>query len=223
MDIPDRVRPLSIEGKATIQLSRQPHRSTDFWMHPPYLNLLSLGSCIKEIPYLGTGIARADGQINHGFKNLIDRPDLIDAIPELNADRSMKSLVCALNTGSRFFTTGCFSREITDKLGSRCQGYLEFSWNCQVCVRDAINYFSLFFHFQQFLYTNQFDRQVKFQWSLEQTHFLDLDLLGFCCAISIETGACASKDRASEIWQVSLSALETFLNSVPGESAQVIY
>jgi thioredoxin reductase (NADPH) len=55
-------------------------------MQPSYINLLSLSPCAKEVPYLGTGIARADGQLNHGFKNLIAYPDLIDAIPELATD-----------------------------------------------------------------------------------------------------------------------------------------
>ena len=78
-------------------------------MQPSYINLLSLSPCTKEVPYLGTGIAREDGQINHGFKNLIAYPDLIGAIPELATDRSIKSLVYLLNTEtSRFFTTGCF-------------------------------------------------------------------------------------------------------------------
>ena len=135
-------------------------------MHPTYINLLSLCPCTKEIPYLGTGIVRADGQTNHGFKNLIAYPDLIDAIPELSSDREMKSLIYNLNTGSRFFTTGCFSSEVREKSGYRYRGYLEFSWNCQVCVRDAINYFSLFFHFEQFLQNNHFDQKVKFQWSI---------------------------------------------------------
>jgi hypothetical protein len=61
-------------------------------MQSSYINLLSLSPCAKEVPYLGTGIAREDGQIDHGFKNLIAYPDLIDAIPELATDRSMKFL-----------------------------------------------------------------------------------------------------------------------------------
>jgi hypothetical protein len=171
-------------------------------MESSYINLLSLSPCAKEVPYLGTGIAREDGQINHGFKNLIAYPDLIDAIPELATDRSMKSLVQTLNTGSsRFFTTGCFSGEVKDRCGYRYHGYLNFSWNCQVCIRDAINYFSLFFHFEQFLYTHKFDQKVKFQWSIEQTHFLDLDLAGFCCSILISTDCCTSIDRAEDSWK----------------------
>lgn len=194
-------------------------------MKQSYLsNSLSIGAHSKEIPYLSDGITRSDGQINYGFKNLIAHPELLEAIPELNGDRALKSLVHLLNFGGApFFTTGCFSQEISEEGGYRRSGYIEFAWNYQACVRDAINYFSLFFHFEQFLHINQFDRKVKFQWSLEQTHFLDLDLLGFCCAISIETGACASSDLAYEIWQVSLSALETFLNSVPSQSTPVIY
>lgn len=193
-------------------------------MQPSYLNLLSLSPCAKEVPYLGTGIAREDGQINHGFKNLIAYPDLIDAIPELATDRSMKSLIHTLNTGSsRFFTTGCFSSKVSDKCGYRYHGYLNFSWNCQVCIRDAINYFSLFFHFEQFLHTHKFDQKVKFQWSIKQTHFLDLNLAGFCCSVFINTDCCDSSDVAEDTWKASLRMLEIFLGSVPGASAQTIY
>ena len=192
-------------------------------MNPSYINLLSLSPCAKEVPYLSTGIASQDGQINHGFKNLITCPDLIDAIPELTTDRSMKSLIHSLNTkSSRFFTTGCFSGEVKDQCGYQYHGYLNFSWNCQVCIRDAINYFSLFFHFEQFLHTHKFDQKVKFQWSIEQTHFLDPNLNGFCCSIFIDTN-CTSNDRAKATWKASLSALEVFLSSVPGSSAQTIY
>jgi hypothetical protein len=193
-------------------------------MQSSYINLLSLSPCAKEVPYLGTGIAREDGQIDHGFKNLIAYPDLIDAIPELATDRSMKSLVCTLNTGSsRFFTTGCFSDKTRDKCGYRYHGYLNFSWNCQVCIRDAINYFTLFFHFEQFLHTHKFDQKVKFQWSIEQTQFLDLNLAGFCCSVFINTDCCTSNDLAEDTWKASLRMLEIFLGSVPGSSAQTIY
>jgi hypothetical protein len=193
-------------------------------MQSSYINLLSLSPCTKEIPYLGTGIAREDGQLNHGFKNLVAYPELINAIPELSSDRAMKSLVHSLNTrASRFFTTGCFSRTIAEKFGYRHHGYLEFSWNCQVCIRDAINYFSLFFHFEQFLHNHQFDQKVKFQWSIQQTKFTDVNLNGFCCAIFIDTDYCTSSDIAYDTWKVSLTVLESFLNSVPGQSAQTIY
>jgi hypothetical protein len=193
-------------------------------MHPPYLNVLSLSSCTKEIPYLGNGIAREDGHTNYGFKNLIAHPDLIDAIPELRLDRAMKSLVYSLNTkDTRFFTTACYSREVKEKSGYRYHGYLEFSWNCQECILDAINYFSLFFHFEQFLHTGRFNQKVKFQWSIEQTHFLDVNLAGFCCAIFINTDFCPSGDRAYDTWVASLGVLESFLDSVPGQSAQRIY
>ena len=192
-------------------------------MHPSYINLLALSPCAKEVPYLSTGIANQDGQINHGFKNLITCPDLIDAIPELATDRSMKSLIHSLNTrSSRFFTTGCFSGEVKDRCGYQYHGYLNFSWNCQVCIRDAINYFSLFFHFEQFLHTHKFNQKVKFQWSIEQTYFSDPNLNGFCCSIFINTN-CTSIDRAKDTWKASLSALEVFLSSVPGSSAQNIY
>jgi hypothetical protein len=162
--------------------------------------------------------------MNYGFKNLITHPELIDTIPELTSDQVLKSLVCSLNFGdTRFFTTGCFSSEIKEECGYRYNGYVEFSWNCQICIRDAINYFSLFFHFEKFLPTHSFEQKVKFHWLIEETQFLDVNIAGFCCAIFINTACYPSRDQAYYSWQASLKMLELFLGSVPVQSSTAIY
>lgn len=193
-------------------------------MQQSYLNSLSIGTHSREIPYLSDGIERSSGQMNYGFKNLIAHPELLEAIPELSGDRALKSLVHRLNSGdTQFFTTGCFSHEISEEGGYRYGGYIEFAWNCQVCVRDAINYFSLFFHFEQFLSRTNFEPQVKFHWSIEETIFVDRQIPGFCCAVYVKTDRCSSRNKACQIWQQSLIVLESFLGSIPMRSSAVIY
>ncbi|KAM3095069.1 hypothetical protein ACKFKG_14270 [Phormidesmis sp. 146-35] len=193
-------------------------------MQPLYPNSLSISPYSKEIPYSSSKVTRNDGEINHGFKNLIAHPELVDIIPELASDQALKSLVCALNFGhTQFFTTGCFSSQVKEEDGYRYSGYLEFAWNCQICVRDAINYFSLFFHFEQFLRDHRVKQSVSFQWLLEEAQFLDVEIAGFCCAIFINTVCCSSSHQAYADWQGSLSMLESFLCTIPMQSSRVIY
>ena len=188
------------------------------------LNSLSIGSYSKEIPYLSEGIARSDGQMNYGFKNLIAYPELLEAIPELNGDRALKSLVSSLNSGdTQFFTTGCSSQKISEEDGYRVSGYIEFAWNCQVCVRDAINYFSLFFHFEQSLCRNNFEPQVKFHWSIDETIFVDLQIPGFGCTVFVKTDCYSSRNKAYQTWHQSLTMLDSFLGSIPIKSSTAIY
>jgi len=59
---------------------------------------------------------RADGDRNHGFINLADRPDLAESIPEAQRSAGLVRLLQAVNKlGSAFLTVGCecglFSRE----------------------------------------------------------------------------------------------------------------
>ncbi|MEM7062566.1 MAG: hypothetical protein AAF572_05310 [Cyanobacteria bacterium P01_B01_bin.77] len=183
---------------------------------PPYTNTLHLSSHGKSIPY------PKNGQNNYGFKNLKRRPDLIDTIPELSADQGLKSLVKSLNTQeSNFFSIGCFSDLRETLQGLRHRGYIEFAWNCTTCVQDAIHYFSLFFHFEQFLRAQGFNHQVKLDWLIEEAQFSDIGLCGFCCAIFIDTAPC--QIDADVVWQASLQTIETFLKSIPKTSSTAIY
>jgi hypothetical protein len=59
-------------------------------MKLPYLNLLLVSSHVKEIPYIGNAIGQEIGERNHGFKNLIAHPELINDIPEIAVDEAMK-------------------------------------------------------------------------------------------------------------------------------------
>ena len=132
-------------------------------MQPPptYLNVLSLSPYGKAIPYTGNATCEANKYSNCGFKNLKAQPELIHTVPELVADSALRSLVQSLNAdSSSFFSVGCFSDPVQIDQGHRYKGYVDFSWNCKKCVQDAINYFSLFFHFEQFLRDQDFQQAV---------------------------------------------------------------
>ncbi|MEM9163150.1 MAG: hypothetical protein AAGC54_08780 [Cyanobacteria bacterium P01_F01_bin.4] len=191
---------------------------------PSYLNVLSLSPYGKAIPYTGSGIPREDGHANYGFKNLKVKPEFIDTLPELVSDGALKSLVRALNAeDSSFFSVGCFSAPSETDQGHRYKGYIDFSWNCKKCVQDAINYFSLFFHFEHFLRTHRFSQPVKLDWVVEQAQFLDADVDGFCCAIFINTSTIQSMEQAYVSWQVSLQMVESFLGAIQRPSSTTIY
>ena len=182
----------------------------------PYVNTLHMSPHGKSIPY------PENGEANYGFKNLKRSPDLIDSIPELLVDEELKSLVKSLNAEeSSFFSIGCFSRMRRTLHGLCHQGYIEFAWNCTKCVQDAIHYFSLFFHFDQFLRTQKFNHGVKLDWIIEEAQFCDVDLCGFCCAIFIDTAPC--RTDADEARKISLRTIELFLNSIPPSSSSTIY
>lgn len=184
----------------------------------PYINTLHVSPYGKSIPY------PENSQKNYGFKNLKHCPELIDSIPEVSADNALKSLLISLNAQeSSFFSIGCFSGMQKTLNGLRRRGYVEFSWNCKNCVQDAIHYFSLYFHFDQFLRTNGFNHRVKLDWQIEEAQFCDIDLYGFCCAIFIDTAPCQATTEATTAWQTSLQTIESFFNAIPQSSSNAIY
>ncbi|MEM9927907.1 MAG: hypothetical protein AAF915_30020 [Cyanobacteria bacterium P01_D01_bin.50] len=190
----------------------------------PYSNSLFISNYGKAIPYSSSETKENNGRTNYGFKNLKVRPQLIDTIPELSSDNALKALVLSLNLPeTNFFSIGCFSGKVNEQEGHLYKGYIEFSFNCRTCVLDARNYFSLYFHFEQFLRQHKFDQKVKFQWMLEEAHFLDVDIDGFSCAIFIFTTHRSSLDEAYYSWKNSLKMLESFLLSVQVRSHTLIY
>lgn len=183
-----------------------------------YINTLHMGHYGKSVPY------PENGKTNYGFKNLKCSPNLINSIPELSADAELKSLVRSLNAQeSSFFSIGCFSGRRKTLHGLRHQGYIEFAWNCTFCVQDAVHYFSLFFHFDQFLRAQGFNHRVKLDWIIEEARFCDVDLYGFCCAIFIDTASCQLMADAVIAWQTSLQTIESFLSTIPKLSSNAIY
>src|SRR5205814_8882707 len=96
----------------------------------PYLNVLSISPVAKRVPYAGTGERRADGGANHGFINLEEHPEAVDAIPELAADPALRSLLKAIGRpGTGLFAIACDSKAISDQRGCRHSGYVELALN----------------------------------------------------------------------------------------------
>lgn len=200
---------------------------------PLYCNDLTLSPCARVIPYpadrqLNTSnqpvSQRIDPSINYGFKNLKIKPSLIETIPELAEDLSLKSLVQSLNKGeSSFFTVGCASQLIRIEGKHRREGYLAFAWNCAGCIQDAVNYFALYFHFEKSLREQNFNQPVRFKWIVQESAFLDAKLDGFSCAIHIETRSLSSPEQANQAWQFSLRMLESYFAKVFAASSTPLY
>jgi hypothetical protein len=189
---------------------------------PHYVNSLSVSPFGKSVPYIAS-VVRKDGNTNYGFKNLKLKPDLIDTIPELALDNTLKSLVRSLNLTTNFFSTGCFSHHISQNQSYKHCGYIEFSLNCRNCVQDAHNYFSLFFHFEQILRNYQFSQCAKFDWKVGESDFLDVGLTGFTCAVFVQTSDHSTFEGSAFCWQQSLQMLESFFISVPDQCSVAIY
>jgi len=197
-----------------------------------YRNDLSLSPATKAIPYAGDCLGTTAKQrtsvvnapTNYGFRNLKIKPSLIDMVPELSRDSGLKALVQAINRPETcFFTVGCQSQLMMTDEGHYRQGYLEFAWNCQGCVQDAINYFALYFHFNKFLRANRFNQPITFKWLIEEARFSDAEIDGFSCAIQMHTRSLSSVEQAEMTWQLSLRMIGAYFNTVFTEADKLIY
>ncbi|MEM8637896.1 MAG: hypothetical protein AAGG51_03625 [Cyanobacteria bacterium P01_G01_bin.54] len=193
-------------------------------MQSAYSNTLSISSFAKTVPYSEAPSLQGGEGNNYGFKNLITSPDLLTSIPELQSDLALKALIRFLNCKeSSFFTTGCFSQMIYERQGYHYRGYVELAWNCQNCIQDAIHYFSLFFHFEQFLQQEKDNPAAQFHWLIEETDFLDIDLAGFCCAILLTTDSYTESSQATDTWEYTLKTLGSFFAKIPTKTSSPIY
>ena len=200
---------------------------------PLYSHELTLSACGKSIPYaadrpvevtLAEANGSADKPTNYGFKNLKIKPSLIETVPELVHDTSLKALVKAINQGEgSFFTVGCNSEIVSSTEGYRRKGYLEFAWNCASCIQDAINYFALYFHFNKALLLKEFNQPVQIKWIIQEAAFSDIKIHGFSCSVHIETRLLSSTEQANQVWQLSLRMLDAYLATVDTLEPKVIY
>ncbi|MEO1396383.1 MAG: hypothetical protein AAFV90_26115 [Cyanobacteria bacterium J06634_5] len=201
---------------------------------PLYCNDLTLSPYARAIPYAADRLAidaqqtgtlqTSSQQVNYGFKNLKIKPSLIETIPELADDASLKALVKAINQSNTcFFTVGCFSERSQTEQGHRRRGYLSFAWNCAGCVQDAINYFALYFHFEKSLRENGFNQPVQFKWIIQESAFSDAKIDGFACAVHLETRALSSPEQADLVWQISLRMIGAYLETVKTLTSTPIY
>lgn len=212
---------------------------------PLYSNELALSAHSKAIPSVVTpsvsdGAAsqsenhvaspnnnpdsKNSSDINYGFKNLKIKPSLIDTIPELNDDASLKALVTTLNARkSCFFTTSCSSKLSQTAEGYRRQGYVELAWNCTQCVQDAINYFALYFHFNKSLLVQGFNQPVQLKWIIEEASFSAVEVHGFSCFVCVRTRSLSSAEQANQVWQLSLKVIQSYMETVETNQANPIY
>lgn len=198
-----------------------------------YSNDLTLSAHAKSIPYAadrqpdGSGrnsLAETSRPTNYGFKNLKIKPSLIETIPELSNDASLKALVEMINKReSCFFTVGCASEQVQTAEGYRHRGYLEFAWNCANCIQDAVNYFALYFHFNKSLLVKGFNQPVQLKWIIQEAAFSDVEIHGFTCAVHVETRSLSSLEQVDQVWQLSLRMIDTYLSTVDTLEPMPIY
>ena len=156
---------------------------------------LSVSERGKGIPY--GPCRRDDGSMNHGFRPLKARLDVIETIPEANEDQALREALSRLNDEKTcVFTIGCVSGPVHDQRGHRKTGYIEFACNCVEFIADAANYFPVFFHFNKCLRRHDMIDDVRFDWELQPAHFFDADCDGFTCAITVNTRYCESATEA---------------------------
>jgi len=189
-----------------------------------YSNKLSLNHELKGISYGGIGEVRVDGGANYGFKNLKGNPGLIDSVPELQRDPSLRRVIERVNeAGTDLFSIGCVSSDVHDDHGYRLSGYVEFSLNSISGIQDASNYFRLFFHFDRLLYENHFPESACFDWELQPAQFHEANSGGFTCTIFINTSYFDTREKTENCWANSLNTVGQFLGSVPKQSHDPIY
>jgi hypothetical protein len=184
---------------------------------------LSIAHQRRVIPSRGDEGPRPDGHTNSGFKNLKGNPHLLDSIPELAFDPSLKSLVEAINAEETgVFSVGCVSGEVRAQKGRRYSGYIEFAFNSKAGVGDVRNYSHAFSSFVHLLFDRYF-YQGQFSWELQPAHFLDADIDGFTCSVNVDTAFFPSKEDAYKAWRSALEILRKFLGSIPKQSDDSIY
>ncbi|MEM6452927.1 MAG: hypothetical protein AAF703_21745 [Cyanobacteria bacterium P01_D01_bin.105] len=196
---------------------------------PLYSNELTLSPRAKVIPYASDRLIDSRDKsvkqsANYGFRNLKIKPSLIETIPELESDGSLKALVQEINKKETcFFTVGCSSVRVQTDEGHQHRGYLELAWNCTGCIQDAINYFALYFHFEQSLRKKSFNQPVQIKWVIQEASFSDVDINGFSCAVHIETRPLSSPEQAHQVWQLSLRMIQAYLETVITMKSTPIY
>lgn len=187
-----------------------------------YESTLTIRFRSKGIPY--GPVDRENGDRNHGFANLKSNPSLMAQVPELQADPDLMQLVAQINAAhTGLFTVGCVSGDSGDGQEHWRGGYVELAWNSIAHSGDAARYFPLFFHFNRWLDEQQFPHPVSFRWQLEPAHFLETNSDGFTCAIFINTAGFDTPARARDCWGAAMSALTTYLGSIPSQGADLIY
>ena len=174
---------------------------------------LKLSKQAKTIPYPSQERDSFKSS-NHGFKVLKGKPQDISLIPEAKDNQHIiKALEIINDERIAFFSVGCEKAfNYKPEYGHWARGYIEFSYNAVELVKDARNYFGLFYQFNDAIWEHQFNLPVRFDWEFDRAIFTDADnQTGFSCAVWITTNDLQSAEDAKYVWQVSLDFLAGFL------------
>lgn len=187
-------------------------------MAEPYRNSLS----IREEGYLC--VRQLDpSRAESGFQVLKGRPALIAALPEVAADRALRTALEAMNGAcTRIFSVACANQEARLDGGHQLRGYVEFALNSRSEVQDAINYFPVFAGFDRSLRSYCF-RRAEFDWQLSAAEFVDAGVSGFTCNVNVRTDIVATSAEARADWQEALCILGQHLGMIRWGEPDPIY
>lgn len=183
--------------------------------------ILSINSIGKAVPY---GPATHANSENYGFKPLKGKDREIEEIPEAKGYPAIISILKSLNDHeSPFFSVGCEKSINDSQNGHWAKGYIEFSFNYQELVSDAVQYFPLFFHFQRYSEDFLRNNEVQFHWELQAAQFVDAGLPGFTACVWVTTGLLQSESDARSLWELAVSELDSYLSKHgrPGKGTQI--
>ncbi|RLA43862.1 MAG: hypothetical protein DRR06_11045 [Gammaproteobacteria bacterium] len=191
-------------------------------MNYPWQNVLYIDAQGKTIPYQRS--VSTDDTVGPGFINLKQKPASISAIPEALADIPLATALAKINEiDTGIFSVGCHVQHIADQQGYRTSAYLEFSFNDQHQVKDAAEYFSLFYQFHQRLIQARFPHSIHFDWTIMPAVFTDINSHGFTCSVKINSAYYPDQIKLQAAWASALSLLTEFLVSVKKIDGEKIY
>lgn len=188
--------------------------------------MLTIRNRGKGVPYGGRGELREDGSANYGFKPLKGKPEEAARIPEVQDEEHFRDALVAINDlSTAFFTVGCeksFNHE--EGAGNWARGYIEFAFNYCDLVEDAQWYFKLFFDFNHFVWSNQFNEPVQFHFELEAAHFFQGNCDGYTVAVWITTATTPAEEDVRVVWGKAVGLLTEFLKQYQAPpSMKVMY
>jgi hypothetical protein len=169
--------------------------------------LLAIEQRSKAIPYETED--RKDGTKNSGFRALkgATKEAILD-IPEAQDCPVFAEALIALNAAETpLFTVGCEKSLNRRQHQFWKRGYLEFSYNYAELVKDAVPYFTLFFHFDRATREFVSSRSVQFLWELQQARFEDANVDGFTCCVWITAGDFPTATKCEEAWDEAVREL----------------
>jgi hypothetical protein len=188
--------------------------------------LLSIDFRGKPVPYPPEDHGTS---VNHGFKCLKGKPELIADISEAQDNDNLRNALAVLNSkDTGFFTVGCeksFNKVDAGTVEKPywAKGFLEISFNAKELVSDARHYFVLFFQFNEYVKQCRFAEDVLYEWELVGATFKDAACSGWTACTWVTTGYLATEAESREVWGKAIDFLVEFLRNVSVQSREQIY